>query len=107
MIFLFTTVDFITGIWKSKKKGIKITSFKMRNTVPKLIGYLLIIFLTFLIEKFIITTDAFHLINVVCGYLVVFEFKSITENLEEITEQPIFTKIFEYVNGIFTKKVNK
>ena len=101
---IFVLADLITGIWAALKRKEKLTSKGIRKTLGKLLSYLTIIMLVHLFERFIMETDYLHLVNIVTGVIVLAEFKSITENLESITGNKIFTKIYETVYNTFSKK---
>jgi phage-related holin len=101
---IFVFADLITGIWAAKSRKEKLTSKGIRATLGKLLSYLMIIMLVHLFERFIMETNYLHLVNIVTGIIVLAEFKSITENLECITGNKIFTKIYKTVFSIFNKK---
>lgn len=104
VIFIFVLVDFITGILASYKLGIPVKSKNMRATVTKLLCYFITIVLAFFIQKEIIKYEWFEIMNIVAGLITLAEFKSITENMEVLTGNKIFTKIFRTISNIFKKK---
>ena len=97
-------IDFITGILASKKLKIPVRSKNMRATVTKFLCYFITIVLAFFIQKEIIKYEWFEIMNVVAGLITLAEFKSITENMEVLTGNKIFTKIFKTISDIFKKK---
>lgn len=104
VICIFVIVDFITGILASRKLSIPIRSKNMRATVTKFLCYFIIIVLAFFIQKEIIKYEWFEIMNIVAGLITLAEFKSITENMEVLTGNKIFTRIFKTINDIFKKK---
>ncbi len=104
VVFIFVFADFITGIWAAKKKGIKITSHTMRNSVTKLLCYMITIVLAFFLQKEIIKFSWFEAVNFASALICLAEFKSILENMGYITNSTIFKTIYEKVSSIFDKK---
>lgn len=104
VICIFVMVDFITGILASKKLKIPVKSKNMRATVTKFLCYFITIVLAFFIQKEIIKYQWFEIMNIVAGLITLAEFKSITENMEVLTGNKIFTKIFKTISDIFKKK---
>lgn len=105
---VFVLIDLFTGVWKSlKMHGLRsITSRGLRRTVEKFTGYSFIIVLGLILDKSILNIEWFSLIKIFSGLIMLSEFKSITENLAVITENKVFTTIYEYANKIFTKKID-
>ena len=104
VICIFVMVDFITGILASRKLKIPVKSKNMRATVTKFLCYFITIALAFFIQKEIIKYQWFEIMNIVAGLITLAEFKSITENMEVLTGNKIFTKIFKTISDIFKKK---
>lgn len=77
-------VDFFTGIWKARRLKQKITSFRMRDSITKMVLYSILILLGFSIET-IILSGHIPLLLIVAGLIIVVEFYSIIENVEQIT----------------------
>lgn len=89
-VFIFA--DTITGIWKAKKTGDKITSRKLSVIVSKMVLYQSAIILFFLLEKYIIgdmvaffVSIPWFLTKLVACTLCSIEVKSIDENYTAIT----------------------
>ena len=106
VIIIFVTVDFLTGILASRKLKIPVKSKNMRATVTKLLCYFITIVLAFLIQKEIIKYEWFEIMNISAGFIVLAEFKSVNENLEVLTGNPIFSTIFKAINNIFKKNTD-
>lgn len=93
---ILITVDFVTGIWASKRKNDPITSARLRDTVDKILIYNMTILLSFLVEKYMIS-EAIPLLRVALGFIAISEFKSISENIERISGVNPYTKIIKYL----------
>lgn len=86
---LLVLLDLITGIVKSKRKGIATASQGMKKSVQKLTNYLSLIVLSLILTNLAKVTynlqshiDELNLgINAVCFWLVHLEVKSVLENL--------------------------
>lgn len=89
--------DLVTGIWAAKKRGEKITSAKMRNTVSKLVIFEICLLLAFLTETYLVS-NFFPISKVAASYIGLVEFKSIIENLNAINGSPVFDKLLSLVN---------
>jgi phage-related holin len=106
VLLIFVIVDFVTGILASRKLKIPVKSKNMRATITKLLCYFIIVIMAFFIQKEIIKYEWFEIMNIVAGLIALAEFKSITENMEVLTGNKIFTRIFKTINDIFKKKTN-
>ena len=87
MIGVLISIDTITGIWKAKKLGEKITSRKLSAIISKLALYEITVIMFFLIDKFILNeiiltffSVPFMLTKVVALVLSSIEVMSINEN---------------------------
>ena len=87
MIGVLISIDTITGIWKAKKLGDKITSRKLSSIISKLALYEITVIMFFLIDKFILNeiiltffSVPFMLTKVVALVLSTIEVMSINEN---------------------------
>ena len=87
MIGVLICIDTITGIWKAKKIGEKITSRKLSSIISKLALYELTVIMFFLIDKFILNdiiltffSVPFMLTKIVALVLSSIEVMSINEN---------------------------
>lgn len=107
VIFGFVIMDLITGVWAAKKRKEKIRSHTMRNSVTKLLCYLIVILLAFVLQKEIITFSWFAATNIAAGLICLAEFKSVVENMGDITGNSVFKKIFESFSDVFKKNRDK
>ena len=87
MIGVLICIDTITGIWKAKKIGEKITSRKLSSIISKLALYEITVIMFFLIDAFILNdiiltffSVPFMLTKVVALVLASIEVMSINEN---------------------------
>ena len=92
MIGVLIVIDTITGIWKAKKLGEKITSRKLSSIISKLALYEVTVIMFFLIDKFILNdiiltffSVEFMLTKVVALVLASVEVISINENIKVIS----------------------
>ena len=91
MIGVLISIDTITGIWKAKKIGDKITSRKLSSIISKLALYELTVIMFFLIDRFILNdiiltffSVPFMLTKVVALVLSSIEVMSINENYKVV-----------------------
>lgn len=103
--FFVVMLDMITGMIAAKKRGEKIESRKMRKTILKLLVYILVASAFYMFQVAIIPTLPF--INVVFGLIIITELKSITENVDFIYKVKTFTRIYEFINKLFSKYEDK
>ena len=87
MIGVLIVIDTITGIWKAKKLGDKITSRKLSSIISKLALYEITVIMFFLIDAFILNdiiltffSVPFMLTKVTALVLASIEVMSINEN---------------------------
>lgn len=91
MILVLITVDTITGIWKARKLGDKISSRKLSSIISKLALYEVTVIMFFLIDKFILNdiiltffSIPLMLTKVVALVLASIEVMSINENYKVV-----------------------
>ena len=91
MIGVLIIIDTLTGIWKAKKLGEKITSRKLSSIISKLALYEVTVIMFFLIDKFILNdiiltffSVPFMLTKVVALVLASIEVMSINENYKVV-----------------------
>ena len=88
-LFFVVILDLLTGIFKSKRKGVATASQGMKKSVQKLTTYLSLIVLSLILTNLAKLTYGLeqHLnelnlgINAICFWLIHLEVKSILENL--------------------------
>jgi len=91
MIGVLICIDTITGIWKAKKLGEKITSRKLSSIISKLALYEVTVIMFFLIDQFILNdimltffSVPFMLTKVVALVLASIEVMSINESIKQV-----------------------
>jgi hypothetical protein len=91
MIGVLICIDTITGIWKAKKLGEKITSRKLSSIISKLALYEVTVIMFFLIDRFILNdimltffSVPFMLTKIVALVLSSIEVMSINENYKVV-----------------------
>ncbi len=91
MIGVLICIDTITGIWKAKKLGEKITSRKLSSIISKLALYEVTVIMFFLIDRFILNdimltffSVPFMLTKVVALVLASIEVMSINESIKQV-----------------------
>jgi len=91
MIGVLIIIDTITGIWKAKKIGDKITSRKLSAIISKLALYEITVIMFFLIDQFILNdiiltffSVPFMLTKIVALILASIEVMSINENYKVV-----------------------
>jgi hypothetical protein len=91
MIGVLISIDTITGIWKAKKIGDKITSRKLSAIISKLALYEVTVIMFFLIDQFILNdiiltffSVPFMLTKIVALVLSSIEVMSINESYKQV-----------------------
>jgi phage-related holin len=94
-IYVLVLVDLITGIWRSWAKGgwRSIASSKLRRTVTKMISYSTALLVVNLLERQFL--PELSTVRVVAAYIALTEIKSIFENLEKVTNAPIWNALID------------
>lgn len=119
-IGLLVALDLLTGVFKSKTKGIATASQGFKKTVSKLISYLTLIILSFIVTNISnavwelkASVDALGLgLDSIGLFLVYLEIKSILENLiiantDKNGEQNDFAKLLVPIHNALILKFNK
>jgi hypothetical protein len=116
IIFCISMVlaDTIYGIYKAKKLKESITSHKLFNIVPKSVGYLFFILMSFTADTYLfenklpvidLTNGLSKIVTLICTLI---ELKSIDETSIKLGNKPFEIRIKEFVNTIkkFKKNLN-
>lgn len=91
---LLIAADTVTGIWAAVKKGDKITSAKLRNTVSKSFVYTIMIIVSHFMEVHIMS-DVIPVAKIVATLISSVELLSLAENSNIILGQNIFSALIE------------
>lgn len=98
IVFLFWLADLFFGIVASKNRHAPRSSRRMRKSVGKLIGYMTVILLAFLIDKLV---SGLWIIphRLMAAYLCVCELVSILENMAIITQAKALVSLIRLIRG--------
>lgn len=100
LVFLLIIVDFVTGVVKSKKMGVKVESSRFRDTILKMYVYYSLLLTLGIVEKL---TGFGFLLKLGYSFIALTEGKSIIENLMVIN--PEVKNILDYLTDV--KRKNK
>lgn len=92
------TLDFLLGITASRKEGTPITSYRMRDTVGKLLAYEGAILIAYLAQAYL--AKELPLTNIIGTYVAVTEGTSCLENLNRITGSNALQIIIDKFNAL-------
>lgn len=95
--------DMILGIWAAKKRGEKISSARLRDTVSKMFIYHTVLILGFLVEKHLFN-DLIPVVKLTASVIGIVEIKSVFENSGTILGRPLFKDIVERLSSKSNKK---
>jgi phage-related holin len=95
-VTFLVAVDFLTGVWASKKRGEKIESAKLGRTVIKTLGYQLALITSFVTEKYLL--DVLPVMKTISGFIAATELLSVSENLAVITGVPLYDAFRKLLN---------
>lgn len=94
LIFLgfFVAMDLITGLIKARKTFIPITSKGLSQTVTKLLLYYIAIICSHILDTQYLANTILpaKITQLVTGFIMVVEFKSVIENISEILGLPLW-----------------
>lgn len=91
------TVDLILGVWKAIKKGEKVQSRGFQVTISKIAIYSITILLGHGID-IVFFEGSCYVVKLFAGAVVLTEFKSIIENVEELTGVEVWVLIKDFVS---------
>lgn len=92
-----TLADALTGVWAARRRGEPITSSGFRRTVGKLLVYQMGLVVGLIAQQYLVPDVP--IVKLVAGTVGVTEFKSIMENLESITGQPLLKVALEAISA--------
>ena len=103
VVLFIMLADLITGLYKSFKMKDPIISKKLRVSIEKFCFYMLAIIIAFVIGTEFLSFP--YLGNIIAGFVVITESKSIFENIGIIVGNKLLMKdIWNKIIGIFKKK---
>ena len=106
-IYILLFFDLITGIAKAVKTNDRITSKRMRDSVVKFIFYSIAVFISFQVDKTLLSDSSLILTRLVGGYIMLIEFQSNIENISSLTGVDIWMAVKEKVINYFTNDNKK
>lgn len=86
IVFVAVILDFVTGITKAIYQK-NIQSEKLRKTIPKIIGYCAVILIAVCLQ---IVFNIDFITKIVCLFIIVIEFISVIENINNYVTIPQF-----------------
>ncbi len=92
-----TSIDFILGVAAALKRGEKLTSSGLKQSLIKIFVYQMALMLGFLVQKFLID-DSIQLVNLISTLIGCTELKSAAENLEDIYGKPFLSQIISLLS---------
>lgn len=108
----FIMIDFITGVIADRKRTIKrgkrwrFRSDKAWNTIWKIIGVIIGISLSYMIDHSVIPQWEMCLPNIFCCIVCFFEFWSWLENIGELSNHPMFRHIQKFAKNTIEDKLH-
>ena len=102
-ILILIAIDWLTGVYRSLKGGRKFTSYRLRKSIEKTLGYALSIIAIFILEQEIIQVD-WGLVRIVAGYIAFTEVASIYENIAAITGKEFLLDVYKLIKQKFDGK---
>lgn len=111
-VVLAVLLNVFSGIWKTaiRKGYLVITARGLRRTIEKVGGYGLALATFGLLDVLIIQiSNQQFLITIsmiIAGMIILYEGKSIMENMREITGMNLFDLIYETAQDVFKRRVN-
>lgn len=98
-LYVLLLFDMITGILAARKKGVKITSKRMRLGLWKFLLYPIFIGCALTLDTFLISSLTVPIMfNIVIGLVGLTEFKSLAENVSVMLEYDLWEKIKKVFN---------
>jgi len=97
LVIALITIDLITGIWASLKRGEPFTASRMAKTVYKFILYALAIIAAYILQ--LIGNDGVGLPRIVALFVGSIELKSAYENIGKILGRDILIDLWQILKG--------
>lgn len=91
-VFIAMSTDLILGLLVARKKKVKISSSRLRDSVAKLLIYEIVIMIGYLAETYIGILDL-PLAKLLGTAVIAVEFKSLLENAEILTGKKLFSDL--------------
>ena len=111
-VVLAVMLNTLSGIWKTaiRRNRFIITARGLKRTIEKIGGYGIALATFGLLDVLIMNISNQHFIftvsMVVAGMIILYEGKSIMDNMKEITGMNLFDMIYETAQSVFKRRVN-
>lgn len=89
--------DLVAGIAAAKKSGAKITSYGLRRTIVKILGYEMAVICSWIVERTFL--PGIPLVKAAAGFIAVTELKSVLENLTKVTGLDVWANVRSLLQG--------
>lgn len=96
---VLVAADLVSGIAASVKRKEPVKSNGIRRTLAKILVYELVIVLGFIVEAYMFG-ELFPIVKILAGMIGLAEFKSVLENLEDITGMPLLKTLIDKLTGM-------
>jgi len=93
--------DLMMGLLASRKKKVKFTSTRLKNTAVKLLVYNILLISSFICQTYLVEWIPFT--KICLSFLAIIELTSIGENFNSITGISFVKYIKQYINNHLTK----
>lgn len=100
LVIMLSILDFIVGVFVSRKRGVAIKSKKMWRTIEKMALELIIILVAFCIDEFV---GYFPIHQAIAWFICGVEFYSILESIAKISDH----RVFRVVKGFMSDKIKE
>lgn len=87
-------IDWVTGVWASRRRGERITSKRMSETITKVVLYNLLIITALVVETYL--APELPLIRLAVGFIGMVELKSVAENVTALTGVDFWKALMKY-----------
>lgn len=87
-------IDWVTGVWASRRRGERITSKRMSETITKVVLYNLLIITAIVVETYL--APGFPLVRLAIGFIGMVELKSVAENITALTGVDFWKALLKY-----------
>ncbi len=97
-LFVLILMDLFTGVWAASKRGEKVTSAGLRRSVSKIVVYEIAVVMGYVAEHYLLT-DFLPLAKLIMGTITMVELKSLFENLDVISGQPLLHSLINKIGS--------
>nr|WP_321409349.1 phage holin family protein [uncultured Carboxylicivirga sp.] len=105
-VLALIAIDWLTGVWRSKKAHRILTSYRFRKSINKIAAYLIAIITAHIVDADLLG-GVLHLPEIVAAYIGFTELTSIYENLSDITGKQLLKDIAIDITNHIKQKIIK